>query len=98
MRKLLLVVVSTLALGACSTTVFENDGAGLSGSVVEKWHHNWVFDLYEGSGPVNLDEMCDGKDWGQVRIEESFLNGLATMVASPIWFPDTVTVTCEAAK
>ncbi len=97
MRKLLLVVVSTLALGACSTTVFEKGGAG-SGSVAEKWHHNWVFDLYEGSAPVNLDEMCDGKDWQQVQIEESFLNGLATMIASPIWFPDTVTVTCKAAK
>ncbi len=96
MRKLLLVVLSTFALSACSTIVFEKEGASLSGSVVKKWHHNWVFDLYEGSAPANISRLCEGKGWEQVQIEESFWNALLVgFISAPIWYPDTVTVTCE---
>ena len=89
------LVASLVTSAACSSILFENpqqDQAATQTS--ESWHHVWLFDLYEGSKPVNLEAKCGEKGWKSVQTETSFMNGFAETFTSPIWHPETVQVTC----
>ena len=80
---------------ACSTIVFENSEQELAATKTnESWHHIWIFDLYEGSNPINLEAECGKKGWKSVQTETSFMNGFAETFTSPVWHPETVQITC----
>lgn len=96
-RKMLLAV-TLLALGACSTINFNNGRPSQEPPQIEQWHHVWALDLYEGSPPVDLKAACGDAGWKSVKTETSFLNWLGMQAANffgPIWFPETVQITCN---
>ena len=96
MKLLKLGLLATFATcAACSTISFENSQQEVAATQKnESWHHIWLFDLYEGSKPVNLEAECGEKGWKSVQTETSFMNGFAETFTSPIWHPETVQVTC----
>lgn len=73
----------------CSTMVFVNGTSGDQGRAGpvaalenEEWHHDGVFGLVEFSPPVDLQNRCNGSDWKSVKIEKTFVNGLASAVVN----------------
>lgn len=88
-----------IVLSGCSTIYFDRQNPTPEASYkVEKWHHGFALDLYEGSDPVNLRESCTQRPWVSVKVSETFMNWLAsgaTNVFGPIWYPKTVEVGCR---
>lgn len=94
-----IILFFSILLTGCHTIHFDKNQPSSSAAVEnEKWHHNWAFDLYEGSSPVNPKERCGDKQWSSVKTELSFVNGLAGNVGTmilPLWYPKTASVSCE---
>lgn len=97
MKKSLLVI--SIMLSGCTTIHFDNGTLDTSAAAQEKWHHNFLFALVEGSTSVNLKNECREKEWSSVKTEQSFINGLAGSVVNllgPIWYPKTVEISCKS--
>ena len=81
--KLSLILVSALFfVSGCTTIQFDNGPTPKKGVLTSKWHHNFVFALYEGSSPINLKKECNGKKWESVKTELSFFNGASSGVVN----------------
>jgi hypothetical protein len=97
MRYLLVAVLFVFA--GCTTIHFDNgETSGTVSTQSAEWHHNWALDLYEGSAPVDVEEVCGENGWSSVKTERSFTQGLASFVANfmaPIWYPKTAEVVCK---
>lgn len=92
------IIIFLLLLSGCTTIHFKNGPDTPVTNKTEQWHHNAVLALVEVSDPVDLTEECVDKEWSTVTTELTFFNGLASGVVNliaPIWFPKTVTVTCQ---
>jgi len=94
MKKMAFVIAFSL-LNGCTTIHFDNGNRSAVNAESERWHHNVAFALHEASAPVDLDKVCQGKNWRSVKTEVSFLDGLITSITSPIWYPKTVAVSCD---
>jgi hypothetical protein len=96
MKKVFLAI--SILLSGCTTIHFDNGSIDTNAQVQEKWHHNYLFALIEGSAPINLENECEDKEWSSVKTELSFINVLASFpvnLLGPIWFPKTVDISCE---
>jgi hypothetical protein len=92
MNKLLVLSLFVLT-SACSTIYFHN---GSSDSVDhDEWHHDGILALVEFSPPVDLNERCEGKSWGTVETQRSFLNWLAGTFTFGIYDPWMVSYSCK---
>lgn len=94
----LLILLPMILLVGCHTIHFDKAEPSTSSVQYEQWHHNWAYDLFEGSSPVKPDEKCGDKEWNSVKTERSFINGIAGVVGTmvlPIWYPKTASVSCE---
>lgn len=98
-KNSLLLFFICLFLIECHVTTFKNTNANTSnGKAHSKWHHLIILDLMEVSDPVNLKKECGTGQWSSVEVKRSFLNTLAEIIVNwvlPIWYPKTVTITCE---
>jgi hypothetical protein len=95
MRKLRIFVSLAFfaAASSCSTIYFHNGSQTYVDH--DEWHHDGIIRLVEFSSPVNLNERCEGKNWGTVKTEESFLNWLAGAFTFGIYDPWTVSYSCK---
>lgn len=76
------LIIILLLISGCSSMHFVN-GPELEDVVVrEQWHHNALNGLVEVSAPVDISYVCDDKQWDTITVEQSFLNGVASL-ASP---------------
>lgn len=95
----LLLFFIFLFLFECHVTTFKNTNANTSNTKTHsKWHHIVVLDLIEASDPVNLKKECATGKWISVETQKSFWNiisGFIVNFIAPIWYPQTVTITCE---
>ena len=94
-----IILFFSILLTGCHTIHFDkNEQVPYVSTQNEKWHHNWAFNLYEGSSTVKPQERCQDNDWTSVKTELTFINGLAQFAGTlvgPIWYPKTTTVSCE---
>ncbi len=98
MKKLIAVALFSLAATGCSTIHFDKSAPVTGQATKSQWHHNFAFALYEGSAPVDAKAICAQQSWTSVKTELTFANGLASIpsnVLGPIWYPKTVTVSCN---
>jgi hypothetical protein len=98
MKKLIAVTLFSLVASGCSTIHFDRTTPVSGQTTKEQWHHNFAFALYEGSAPVDAKAVCGQQSWTSVKTEQTFVNGLASIPANivgPIWYPKTVTVSCN---
>lgn len=96
--KLISLFISILLLTGCTTIHFDNGEEVQGIAAADKWHHNFFFDLYEASAPVNLETECADREWSSVKTELTFLNVLARSAVNwlaPIWYPKVVETTCK---
>lgn len=96
-RTLFLFFLSAAMLSGCTTIYFDNGDNTRSLRPETNWHHNYVFNLIEGSEPVKLNYKCRNRDWVSVKTELTFINALAgglVNLLGPIWYPKTVEVYC----
>lgn len=74
------------------------NGPEAEDSVVrESWHHIALNGLIEVSAPLDIDYVCDDKQWDTVTIEQSFLNSLATISSTyfSLYSPWTIFYECR---
>ncbi len=92
--------LTLFSLAGCTTLHFDR-GEPLRTPAAKSqssWHHNVLFDLYELSDPVKPAQVCGNTDWASVKVENSLVNNVASSMTNlfgPIWYPQTVTVSCR---
>ena len=82
MEKTIFILAMTFVLASlgCSTIYF-HQGSNKDTSVDhDEWHHDGILRLVEFSPPVDMANRCEGKNWSNIKVEKSFLNGLATIL------------------
>lgn len=96
-HKLLLLVLTTVALSGCySTTIHSGKAAGETPlEADERWHSGFLGGTQEASGPYDLDKICPN-GWSEIRTKTSFANGVVDFFSAGIYNPQTVKVTCAA--
>ena len=98
-KNSLLLFFICLFLVECHVITFKNTNANTSNvKTHSKWHHLVILDLIEVSDPVNLKRECAAGNWTSVQTQKSFWNiisGAVINFIAPIWYPQTVTITCE---
>lgn len=93
LRYFLVFCLATMV--GCSTIYFHRDGGLVTNLDYGEWHHDGILRLVEFSSPVDLKDRCGGKDWKTVRVEETFLNGLARGVTYGLYDPWDVSYACK---
>ncbi len=89
----MLCLLTSVALGGCSTIHFTQDPPQLqaftpvkspndTAHVYSQWHDSTLDGMIELSPPVNLYKKCDGKPWTRVTSELTFTNGLVAALVS----------------
>lgn len=94
MKKVTLAsAILALALTGCFRHTYIN-GNGGTVEKYNKWQHHFIFGLVNGSGPINVDEIC--KNSSDFTIEEQFTfgNGVVRLFTGGIYDPTSVTVFC----
>lgn len=101
MRYSKLVLLFTVCcLTGCSSITFTRSGFVPQPYDMrhEKWHHVLFLNLYEYSEPINIRKECRGAGWSSVKTEVTPANFFATIAGNllgPIWYPQTVEITCS---
>ena len=101
MKKLTTVaIMHVFMLIGCTTIHFDNGDSAKANPASERevWHSNVALALVEVSDPVDLKQSCGQSNWASVQTQLTFLNGVASFAVNflgPIWYPKTVTISCE---
>ena len=94
-----ILIVGLILLSGCTSIHFDNGPQTAVAQANEnKWHHNFLFSLYEGSDAVDLAAECQQKEWVSVKTELTAANIFSSVIVNflgPIWYPKTVEVTCQ---
>ncbi len=91
------ILFVTLSISSCSTMVFTN-GPEMEDTVIrEEWHHSAINGLIEISPPLDIQYVCDNKQWDTITIEQSLLNSLASAASKyvSLYSPWTVYYECR---
>lgn len=59
----------------------------------DAWHHDFVFGLAEGSGPIDLETACPN-GWAKLHTEQTFVKGLVGVLTGGLYTPQSETLTC----
>ena len=94
MNRVVVLIALLIGAGGCSTLHFDNGEAGPDYTYRE-WHHDGILDLVEFSPPVDMRARCDGNDWQSVKVEKSFVNGLADAVSYNFYDGWTIEFSCD---
>ena len=90
------VVAAQMVLTSCSTIYFHNGGNTTDKATeLSEWHHDGVLGLVEFSDPVDLAGRCEGKSWTIVKVEQTFIQGLAKNVTDSMYDPWEVSYSCK---
>jgi hypothetical protein len=89
------LLLCAFALGGCYRATFISNPQVVKGVEHDKWNHFFIFGLV---GEENLDvrQFCADGRVAEVNTQETFLNGLVTLLTIGIYAPRTVYVTCAA--
>lgn len=84
MKKFLLTVVLSVLLTGCHTMHFTQNGqvGNYATENTQKMHHQFIFELIEGSDPVNASEYCKNNQWQSTKTEISPFNALIRLGVS----------------
>jgi hypothetical protein len=89
---------SALALAAlfsgCSTIYFHR-GSQNAGVTASEWHHDGIARLVEFSPPVDMADRCVGNPWTTVKVEKTFVQGLASSFSYSLYDPWDVSYACK---
>ena len=109
MKNLFLVICLVLFCGSCQTIHYTNKSDVPQDYTYSKWHHIGILGLLEFSDPVNIQSICNDKNWKAVRTQKGFLQGLIPVasnvilsavgipaIGSYIYTPEEVAVACSA--
>ena len=101
MKKLskILAMAGCCVLASCSTIVFENgpQSASAQSPIKLRHHTGGIFELKEFSEPKDLQKICNGKSWSNIKTEQTFVDGLIRQVVPlGIYSPRTTYTSCES--
>jgi Bor protein len=82
-------------LTGCHKLYFHNGPVEDSYTQDPRYHHEVAFELVELSDPVNLDRVCEGKEWHVVKTERTATNTLIGFITQPIYGQWTVSQSCK---
>jgi hypothetical protein len=83
-----------VATTGCAEHTFNmGTGAPTAPLVYEEWHHHWLAGLI-GERTLDLEAECPSGN-ATIHDEQSFLNGLVSVLTGGIYTPTTVTIRCE---
>ena len=89
------LVLSQLLMG-CSTMYFHNGGIdGPKDTEYSDWHHDGVLRLVEFSDPVDLNAKCERAGWSEIKIEQSFIQGLVRHLTWSLYDPWSAGYSCR---
>lgn len=97
MKKMMIygVVLGGLLVAAtgCAEHTFNiGTGAPTAPIVYEEWHNHWLAGLI-GERTLDLEAECASGN-ATIHDEQSFLNGLVSVLTGGIYTPTTVTIRC----
>ncbi len=96
MRKLLAVAAALLPCTGCFHFHYVNPGVTPTPVAQdESWHHGVAWGLAEVSSPVEVSGVCPN-GWARVDQEQTFVNGLASVVTWGLYTPQTTSVVCSS--
>lgn len=90
---LTLIIVTT---GCFEHTYTMGNGAVAAPVVYDEWQSQWLGGLI-GERNLDIDVLCPSGN-ATIHDEQSFLNGLVTVLTTGIYSPTTVTVRCEGGR
>jgi hypothetical protein len=88
-------LLMVFSLGACSTMYFDNGSSATRSLDMSEWHHDGVIRLVEFSSPVDMSNRCESKGWKSIKVEKSFVQGLAGSVTYGMYDPWGVDYACK---
>lgn len=93
-KKLCLIAAMTFALAACSTQTFNMGRTGTASPKVDEMQSFFVYGLGQEQ-TVNAAEVCGGASRvASVQVQQTFLNGVLSMLTFGIYTPRQARVTC----
>jgi hypothetical protein len=60
-----------------------------------EWHHDAIFGLAEMSPVVNLQDRCQGGLMSAAKVEQTWEQGLISVVTGTLYSPWTVSYSCK---
>ena len=90
---LTLIIVTT---GCFEHTYTMGQGASAAPVVYDEWHSQWLGGLI-GERNLDINVLCPSGN-ATIHDEQSFLNGLVTVLTTGIYSPTTVKVRCEGGR
>jgi len=88
------LTILTIATTGCYEHTFAvGQGAPVGPVVYDEWHNHWLLGLI-GERTIQVEQHCPSGN-ATIHDEQSFLNGLVSVLTSGIYSPTTVTIRCE---
>jgi hypothetical protein len=85
-----------LVASACFHQVVQTGRTPGTTVVHKPWVSTWIFGLVAAT-PIDVSKECPN-GIATVETQESFINGLVSIVTAIIWMPRDVTITCAAGR
>lgn len=95
MKHFLFIFTFGFLISGCNTMHFTKTNKKTIEYTNEIFHHIGIFSLVEFSKPVRPAYQCENKRWSSVRTRNSFLSGLVSSLASPLYSPKSVSFSCK---
>lgn len=96
MGRVGMMTMAVLTLTACYEHTYSvGAGAPVGPVVYDEWHHHWLGGLI-GERELRIRDYCPSGN-ATVHNEQSFLNGLVSVLTTGIYTPTTVTIRCARA-
>jgi len=99
MRRVRAVTILGLlaATAACYEHTFTVGAGAPAGPIVyQEWHSQWLAGLI-GERDIQIDDQCPSGN-ATIHDEQTFLNGLVSVLTTGIYSPTTVTIRCEGGR
>jgi hypothetical protein len=66
--------------------------------VYDEWRHHWLAGLINPDHEMELQRLCAGTSDVTIHQEQSFLNGLVSLLTFGIYAPRTVQIRCATGR
>ena len=94
----LLTVLVTLPLAGCFKETYHVGAGSPAGQVVyDTWRHHWLWGLVSPAEAIAVNDFCPSGN-ATIHQEQTFLNGLVSVLTSGIFAPRTVQIRCGGAR